>query len=220
MYATHQQLISDYARQNTANFARVAKFVVLTVQTSLTSVAYSDMSELDAAESGNPSAAIDGILYGWKAQAIAEIDDNAESLFAQSESIYYHAESPDAAARELIGLYATLTGFGLAKGGFLAQLVYIGVSAACLDSHNLKRFGIPESRFRAARYKKAKTLATRRKILNEYIATCHDIAGADCARNLWDSWCQFVADKSQTLSAYQISELHCIALGLTEEEGR
>jgi len=138
MFANHQPIISEYARQSPDNMARVLKFVILTIRARLFNIP-ADMETLDN-ESLVDSDAMAGILYGFKAESIAHIESEKESLYAQAESIAYHAETPRDMAESLLNLFTSIYGLGLAKAGFCAQLIY-GVSA-CLDTHNLIRFGI------------------------------------------------------------------------------
>ncbi len=218
MFDCHQSAIEKYGRANSQNFARVLKFVILTIQTSLESVANVDMNELDQFESGRASESIDGILYGWKFAAVEEINRDKDSLFSLCEHINSTADSDYDKSAALIEIFAARKGFGLAKGGFAIQLLYGnsgGRYAACLDSHNLKRFGISPYKFRADRFKNAKTTKTRRKIIAEYIDACDKIAGPNIAAGLWNSWCEFVAAKSNgRRTGFEISELHVKALNL------
>ncbi len=225
MFKTHQSAIAEFGRANPDNFARVLKFVILTIQTSLASIP-ADMESLDNFESGRADESIDGILYGWKLQAIADINRDKESLFSFCEHIESTADSDIDKTAAMLEHFSARVGFGLAKSGFAIQCLYGnsgGRFAACLDSHNLARFGIPESKFRATRFKNAKTTKTRRKIVAEYIATCDKVSaesGRDSiAESLWNSWCEFVAAKSNgRRTGFDVSQLHLESLGLTKKE--
>lgn len=224
MFAQHQPKISVFARQNPDNFARVLRFVVLTIRNRLFNLP-ADMETLHAAlygESGQYSDSdIRGILMGSKAAAVAQIDTEKDGLFWQAESIVYHAETERDAARELIRLFATIHGIGIAKAGFCAQLIY-GVGG-CLDGHNLERFGINPNCVRSSNYKGLKTLKNRDKMLDNYLDICEKFGGCE---SLWDSWCEYVfarpddtgrkmnGNKSAYKSADHVSALHCESLGI------
>ncbi len=217
MFANHQPLISSYARQNPDNFARVLKFVILTIRTRLFNIP-ADMETLESAQSAEE---LGGVLYGWKVDSVAQIDTEKESLFEQAESIVYHAESERHAAENLLVLFLGIKGLGLAKAGFAAQLIY-GISA-CLDSHNLERFGINPNHIRSSCYKKAKTHKTRVKNIARY---CDYVEKCGGTESLWNSWCDYVFNRPDELglkmnhnvavyhSAEHVSALHCESLGI------
>ncbi len=217
MFINHQPVISGYARENPENFARVLKFVILTIRTRLFNMP-ADMETLYHARTADELA---GVLYGFKAQAVAQIDIERDSLYAQAESIFYHAETPRQAAENLLDLFTSIYGLGLTKAGFCAQLIY-GVSA-CLDSHNIERFGLSYTALKSSTFKGAKTLKTRRKWINRYCDMVEQCGGTE---SLWDSWCDYVYNRpdatgykmagNQTVykSAFHVSELHCESLGL------
>jgi hypothetical protein len=203
MFANHQPTISAYARESADNFARVAQFVILTIQNSLEQVP----ADWDTVDAGGDDAM--GVLYGWKFAAWHNVWEKREYLFTACEHAWTHAESERELAAAVVDLFAHEPGFGLAKAGFVAQLIY-GV-AGCLDTHNIVRFGLPAERF--AKYKTFRTAKTRRKRLNEYLDTCEALGGCEA---LWDGWCAYVADKRPKVyaDAIAVSLMHLKALGL------
>lgn len=223
MYKVHQKRISEYARQNPANMARVLKFVILTIRNRLYNLP-SDMETLDAAIAGDSFDGIEGITYGFKHAAINQIEEEAESIYAQAESIVFHATSERESAENLLDLFTGIHGLGMAKAGFAAQLIY-GVSA-CLDSHNIARFNIPWAHMKSSGLKNAKTLSTRHKWISRYCDYVEQCGGTE---SLWDSWCDFVfnrldetgfkmnGNKAAYDSAYHVSALHCESLGLAAD---
>lgn len=220
MFKNHQPIISEYGRANPDNMARVLKFVILTIQTRLFNIP-ADMAALESARVPEELA---GVLYGWKPDAVLQIDADKAAIFHQAESIYYHAANDREAAEELLPLFAQLRGLGLAKSGFACQLIY-GVSA-CLDSHNIERFGIPWQNIKSSGLKNAKKLATRRKWISRY---CDYVDKCGGTESLWDSWCEYVFNRPDETgfrmngnrrayeSAYHVSALHCESLGLAAD---
>lgn len=221
MFAIHQKRISDYARKNPQNMARVLKFVVLTIRNRLYNLP-ADMETLDTG--GQAADDINGILYGFKRKSIDQIDAESESLYAQAESIVFHATSEREAAENLIDLFTGIHGLGLAKAGFAAQLIF-GVSA-CLDSHNISRFNIPWYHMKSSAFKNVKRLDKRRAWISRY---CDHVDTCGGTESLWDSWCEFVyhrpddtgykmnGNKAAYKSAYHVSALHCESLGLAAD---
>ena len=196
MFATHNPVIGDYAKSSPDAFEHVFQFVIGTVQQSIeASPAITAGFQLEG--SGSRDA------WGWKGAALDWMAENKGEAFARACSTY------DAAG--LIHEFASYPGLGVVKGGFLAQLAF-GVGG-CVDSHNMKRFGVTPSQFAAHRFKGAKTAATRAKIVNQYCNLIDDNGG--CAV-LWDGWCDHVASLRPDVfdDGFAVSETHCTALGL------
>lgn len=218
MFANHQPRIAAFARENPSNFSRVMCFVVLSIRTRLFNVP-ADMETLY--DQNQTTDDLAGILYGSKGEAIGQIEAEAESLYWQAEEIFYHAKTTRELAENLLNLFVSIHGIGLAKAGFCAQLIY-GVSA-CLDSHNLERFGIPESQIKSSTFKRVKTLKTRWCWIRRYCDLVEKCGGTE---SLWDSWCAYVHQRpdetgfkmngNRTVyeSAFHVSGLHCESLGL------
>lgn len=202
MFETDQKLIGEFARESADNMARVITFVFLTVQQPLNSVE-DQMKSVDQYDISSP------FLWGWKTDAYAYLQENKQSIYDNAMAIHDRYPNPDICANELLKFFAALPGLGLAKGGFAIQLCF-GLSG-CIDSHNLKRFGIPVSRFKAARYKGAKTQKTKNRIIEEYHAACKRAGGTAA---LWDGWCAYVAEHSQAAytTAQDVSRMHCDAI--------
>lgn len=221
MYRKHQKRISKYARENPEHFARVLKFVILSIRTRLFNLP-ADMDILDTG--GYVPEDLPGILYGWKHDSINQIDAEAEALYAQAEFIAYNAKDDREKAGSLLDLFTGIGGVGLVKAGFCAQLIY-GVSA-CLDSHNIARFGIPRSHLKSSAFKNAITLKTRWKYIERY---CDYVEKCGGTESLWDSWCAYVYERPDEVgfkmngnktvykSAYHVSALHCESLGLAAD---
>lgn len=221
MFAVHQKRISNYARQNPDNMARVLRFVILTIRNRLFNVP-ADMATLDSG--GATAEEINGVLYGFKLDSVNQIDAEAESLYWQAEEIVFHATSEREAAENLLNLFTSIHGLGLAKAGFAAQLIY-GVSA-CIDSHNLERFGINPNSIKSSTFKNAKTYKTRQKYIARYCDIVEKCGGTEF---LWDSWCAYVharpddvglkmnGNESVYKSAHHVSALHCESLGLAAD---
>lgn len=221
MFAKHQKRISEYGRKSPENMARVLKFVILTIRTRMHNLP-ADMETLDSG--GQVSEDLPAILYGFKLDSCNQIDAEADALYWQAEEIVYHATSEREAAENLLDLFTGIHGLGLAKAGFVCQLIY-GVSA-CLDSHNIARFNIPWSHMKSSTFKNAKTLKTRRKHISRY---CDYVERCGGTESLWDSWCEFVynrpdetgfkmnGNRAAYKSAFHVSALHCESLGLAAD---
>lgn len=203
MFNQDQKAIGAYARECPENFRRVALFVIATIRQPLYSVPDA-MAEIDEHGAFAPC------LWGFKREAYDWLEANAGDLYESAMQIWHSLPDNEAAA-PLVSLFADVPGLGLAKGGFLAQLAFGLVG--CLDSHNLKRFGIPENAFKACKFKNAKTAKTRRGLVTRYLEACEAAGG--CAR-LWDEWCTYVAENQSEAyhDARHVSFLHCEAIGI------
>lgn len=218
MFAKHQTQISEFARTNPENFGLVLKFVIVTIRNRMFNVP-ADMEILARPETPGELA---GVLYGFKQDSIDQIEREQDSFYWQAEEIVYHAETEREAEENLLALFTGIHGLGLAKAGFACQLIY-GVSA-CLDSHNLTRFGIPFNHMKSSTFKNAKRYATRQKWIRRY---CDYVAQCGGTESLWDSWCAWLCEvpdptgfkmngnRAAYESPWHVSALHCESLGLT-----
>lgn len=206
MFATHQARIETYARQSPDNLARVIQFVILTVRQPLSRIP----GDMEIVDRGGDEAM--SILFGWKNAALLQVWAERERTHSYCEHIVESDASDRSKSAALLEHLGGLHGFGLAKAGFVVQLAY-GL-AGCLDTHNLTRFGLPKRAFRD--FKLLKSSAARRHAIARYLTACEDAGG--CAA-LWDSWCEYVAAQYPTIypSAWEVSALHCRALGLRED---
>ena len=221
MFATHQKRIQEYARGDPQHMARVLKFVILTIRNRFYNLP-ADMETLDTG--GNVAGELESVLYGFKMAAINQIDSEIESIYAQAESIFFHAETRREAAEGLLNLYTGIFGLGLAKAGFVAQLCY-GVSA-CLDSHNIARFDIPWAHMKSSTFKNVKRMSTRAMWIRRY---CEYVEKAGDTESLWDSWCELLVtrpdetgfkmngNRAAYKSAFHVSGIHCESLGLAAD---
>lgn len=218
MYAYHQPVIGQWARQDAENFKDVLRFVILTIQQPL----YKAVQDLEDWNSPSEKVREDmeaRCLWGHKRAAWENIEANGDAIFADCSQIYSEYADEAVAEIELLSYVARLPGFGLAKGGFVLQLVW-GL-AGCIDSHNLARFNIKPGRFKASRVKKARP-ATAYKVVRDYLAV---IAAQGGTEALWNGWCEYVnainaegaggSNPGRYTSADHVSELHLTAFALT-----
>lgn len=201
MFAKHQKTIAAYAQRDAESFARVMSFVILTVRMPINRVP-TDMRDLD--QKGSKS----GVLWGWKREAFSYVQDHKERIYSDAMELFAIAD-PYEAERQLLAYFAELPGFGLVKGGFVVQLAF-GLGG-CLDTHNVVRFGLNINHFKSTRFKNAKRWSTRYKVVDLYQSL---LAAAGGCETLWNEWCSYVAENQGYGSAFEVSALHCEALGL------
>ncbi len=210
MFARDQPKIGHYAKSSPEALARTMQFVILTVQQPLERVE----NAWQVAEEGGEDAL--GVLFGWKFHAYTEAWEKRFIHFAYihhcEHSFHEHGDTRRL-ARELLEYFAGEYGYGLVKAGFIAQLVF-GKDVeplACLDTHNMKRFGLKERTF--DNYCQLKSAKGRRAKVERYLDACASAGGTQA---LWDSWCTYVADlrPERFSSPAEVSAMHYEALGL------
>jgi len=197
MFDEHQRVIGR------DNMARVYTFVLMTVQQQLHTVP--DMMR-DIDTNGDQSR----FLWGFKIHAYDWIQENKDEVFEKAMDISIGRAEPKQRAKDLLTYFAGLPGLGLIKAGFICQLVFGCVG--CLDTHNLKRFNINPSRFKASKFKDGGT-RRRRELVEDYCDAVWKRGG--CAA-LWNGWCEYVAMKQPNYykDANAVSKMHLIAIGV------
>lgn len=204
MFRNHQPRIQAFATSGPEQLKEVMTFVQLTIQQPLYR-AVEDMDDVRAR--GISSTAV----WGFKIDALQYMEENMEIIFETAELLRSCSADPVVQAKELLLYFASLPGFGLAKGGFVVQMAY-GLSG-CIDSHNLNRFGVQPRDVNAARFKNGSG-KLRSKLVDVYHDLVETCGGTE---KLWDGWCEYVAENQpeRYRNAFHVSELHCDALGLT-----
>jgi hypothetical protein len=189
-------LMRDHALASPEGLTDVIAFVLCTIQQPLQSV---KRQMADIRENGAESK----YLFGSKRDGYRYAVAHAPVLHA---AIVKAVETHDAVAA--VDVLSNVPGLGIVKASFVAQIC--GLEASCLDTHNLKRLGLPETAFKLAKTVKPET---KRSKISHYLETCVKTGGA---QHWWDSWCVSVAgnraNKSLTC-ADKVSAYHyeCIA---------
>lgn len=203
MFANHQPLIARFAG-TPDGLAKVLQLAILTAHAPFQR-AVSDMEAVERGERDSLS-----VLFGWKFRAVSEVREHRETIFRHCREIIYHSNCTRELDDDLLAYVATLHGLGFAKAGFAVQMAF--GRSGCLDTHILKRFGVPTGTARA-RYSEAKRPTTWRAKVKRYNDAVDTLGGS---AGLWDTWCEHMAQIHPKAfeSAHKVSELHCIALGI------
>ena len=193
MYKRDVAEIKDFVRFGGPDaLVSVILFVLLTIQAGLSTVK-GQLKKVD--EDGFRA----NCLWGKKADGLRYARDNKDFLYGRLYKIIQtHGYASTEGCVAAIELFITIPNLGLVKAAFVAQC--LGFDVACLDSHNLARFGIPVSQVKDN--PKAK-IETRRKKWTSYVQLCRDLADANnvddialcstAAEYWWNSWCGYVA---------------------------
>lgn len=170
-YADDITACNEYAQSSAANLRRAALFVLATVQQHLETV---PVIVTDFVDYGVASR----FAWGSKKRGIEYVIKNKIEFYSDAMA----ARDNDAA---LMSVFLRVPGLGLVKAGFLCQ-IFAG-TVGCIDTHNVKLYGIKLSSLRYNYNAKEKT---RDDKINQYIALCDGLGGAV---NLWSRWCDYVA---------------------------
>lgn len=175
----------------------VITFVLLTIQQPFQHVArqFADVKEKGAASV---------YLFGAKRDGYRYAVEHAAVLHAAVRKAVAVSDTVGA-----IDVLSNVPGLGIVKAAFVAQLC--GLDVACLDVHNLRSLGLPET---ALRFNKKLKADTRRAKIADYVALTIQTGGA---RYWWDAWCYYVAGRrnSPLKTGADVSAFHAAALGLS-----
>lgn len=197
MYHNHATQCQDYALQSADNLRDVGLMVALSIQQNWLSVG-------DQLKDVRSLGAESRFLWGSKAKAYEYLEANKHLLYGRVLAIANSHKDNDAKAFSLMQTYLRVVGLGIPKAGFLAQLS-LGL-VGCMDSHNIKRYGLNENQFKLNRDPRSlKALESNELKIRNYITLCHDI-GTD---TLWNNWCDNLSNTSpKWRDGNHVSQVH------------
>ena len=184
MFQVDQPAIAEYAWSTPRHVAEVIMFARLTIRRHFFVV---------------PSVVAAVREHGYVALPDSSSRATYNSLYSGSVAPPHCADDPQVIFRKCL----QVPGIGMAKAGFIVQM--LTGQCGCLDTHNLKRFGLDANLFRTdAPWSKVE------KRLNLYWAICESHGSAF----LWDSWCELIAGKYpyHFVDAEAVSQLHVTAI--------
>lgn len=184
MYARDCHAIASHAIASPDGLFNVIEFTLCTIQMGLSTV---KQQRRDIAARGADSA----FLFGSKRDGWCYAKDNIASLWGEVVALRERGTSDVETVTDAVLLFMRVPGLGMVKASFVAQM--LGFNVACLDTHNLRRLGLPASAMKVSATLKPDTM--RRKV-SAYVALCQQ----DGAEYWWNSWCDYVAgNKSNRL---------------------
>ena len=195
MYNRDCKKIAKFAMKNPDNLARLATFVLTTIQAGLATT-HNQMLDIDK------MGADSRYLWGNKRDGYLYMQEHKRVIYA---AVKEAVKTGDAVAA--IDVLTNVPNLGVVKAAFVAQMC--GLDVACLDSHNLTRLGLSQSHFKLS---KTISPATKRKKIAEYVEYTRDTGGAEY---WWNTWCDYVAgnraNKSLT-TGDAVSKFHVTAV--------
>lgn len=193
MFKAHQSTIQDFCKTN-VGLERTMRLVLLSIRQPFHRMTQ-QMQDVDNKGLESP------YLFGWKRDGLTYVRENISRL---RETL---AEVPKGYgdAQALLDI-AQVPGLGLVKAGFVLQLAT--GSVGCVDTHNMKRFGLKPQSFK---FGPTASDALKRKKALAYLDACWKAGGCE---SLWDGWCNYIAEQQPKhwASGNQVSGLHVQAI--------
>lgn len=177
MYARDCHAIANHAVASPNGLFDVIEFTLCTIQMGLSTV---KQQRRDIATKGEASA----FLFGSKRDGWGYARDNITSLWGEAIALRERGTSDVETVTDAVLLFMRVPGLGMVKASFVAQM--LGFNVACLDTHNLRRLGLPASAMKISATLKPDTI--RRKV-SAYVALCQH----EGAEYWWNTWCDYVA---------------------------
>ena len=199
MYKDHAQKCSEFALKNPDQFAMVVLMVVLSIQQRWHNVG---IQLNDVMLNGTASRFLN---WRTKRNCYEYIQSKKYLMFAQCLAVMHStSKTDDEKAIALMRMFMRIPSVGIAKGGFLCQLVFNLVG--CLDVHNLRYYGLDPNIATANKKAGPKGQEAIRRKVKTYIEKCHELG----TERLWDTWCnaRAVEDESPWRSGFEVSEAH------------
>jgi len=199
VFNIHNPKINSFAQRNPDNFFMVVMMVSLSIQQKwlLVGEMLSDMAT-------NKSESI--YIWGNKKNTYDYMTTHKHFMYGQMMAVINSTNLTDLAkSLSLMKIFLKVDGLGLAKAGFVCQLV-AGL-VGCMDVHNIKTYGVDANSLKLNKNATGKRgRENNTKKLHEYITLCHNYG----TENLWNSWCSMIAEKypKDFVDANHVSEVH------------
>lgn len=197
MFNTHCKAVQEYSQRSANNMADTVLMVVLSIQQNWLGVG-DQMADVRANKLDSK------FLWGNKIKTYEYLMSNKHKMFAQVKAVLNSSKSYDEKAFSLMTIFLRVDGLGLPKAGFCCQL--IAGMVGCMDVHNIKMYNVdPKILKLNPKPKTLKAMEANDQRTRTYINLCHAY-GCD---NLWNSWCENLATKSNRWQdANHVSEVH------------
>lgn len=141
-----------------------------------------------------------GTLWGMKRDGFQYVRQEADRLAGLLTYALARNDAVDA-----IDTLLEVPGLGIAKSGFVAQL--LGLPVGCLDTHNLRIYDIAPEAFSYV----PKRAKDRLALIESYVNLCASLGGSEA---LWDRWCHFIAveQSEHFYRAEDVSDEHVVCI--------
>lgn len=141
-----------------------------------------------------------GYLWGHKAAGLAYVTEHASRLRTELLQVAVPGLRDETSAEQALEILTEVPMLGLAKAGFVAQM--LGFDVGCIDSRNAGEFGLGRA---ASRFDKTDAEHVRLNRISRYVTLCRSLGGA---RFLWNNWCEGIARDEFFRTADFVSAYH------------
>lgn len=197
MFKTHQPIIAAACIDSPKTFINAAAFAIISARMTF-SRAVDDAADYSAGKRKGLQS-----IFAWKHRALDDLEKEAEQRRTLLAS-----RRPSAA---LSAILRSWHGYGLAKGGFVIQMVT--GQAGCIDSRNLDYFDVDA---RQVRNPVKPSVLSADRHAQAYIKLCKELGGSEY---LWNVWCEYMASTTTRYEwkddPFAVSAAHCHAIGLS-----
>lgn len=209
MFKDHNPIINRWSQRNFSNFKDTVMFVVLSVKTPFHTL---EKQMEDYRIRGLDSK----YVWGFKKDTLVWLNANGYELYQKlmelkdaKFGIGRGLADNTERDRRMMALLVEVPGLGLAKAGFVMQMVFGRVG--CIDIHNLRRLRTVS--VKDVQFTKMATDKTKLKKINNYVSICkHN----NSTQRLWDQWCEQLTqkqcNKGRFDSGHDVSRYHVTAL--------
>ena len=177
MYSRDCDAIASHACASPSGLFDVIEFTLCTIQMGFSTV---KTQRRDIAANGAASA----FLFGSKRDGWKYCRENIVSLWGEAMAIRERGLADVENVTDAVLLFMRVPGLGMVKASFVAQM--LGFNVACLDTHNLRRLGLPKSAMKISATLKP---ASMRRKVKSYVTLCQQ----EGAEYWWNTWCDYVA---------------------------
>ena len=197
MYQEHAIKVQNYAQVSADNMCDVTLMAVLSIRQPWLNIG---QQIIDVRTNKLNAKA----LWGFKKDTYIYLESNKHKMYAQVMAVINSNKTDASKAMSLMKIFLRVNGLGMAKAGFMCQLS-AGL-VGCMDSHNMKMYNLNAKDFVLLKNPKTvKGLDANVKKIRNYIQICNEYG----TKNLWNSWCSFLATKStKWRDANHVSEVH------------
>ena len=146
-------------------------------------------------------------VWGFKKQTLEYLLENRSDLYRRLMAASRVDVSKNTRDRMMMEMLTQVLGLGLAKAGFVMQMMFGRVG--CIDVHNSRRFRKVTPKDLS--FSPTAKITTRLQKIDNYIDICK---GHRSTSKLWDQWCDLIADKhcNHFSSGWDVSKYHLEAL--------
>lgn len=211
MFKSHNPIINEYMQANHEQMSMGIMFVVLSVKTPF----HTMKKQMDDYKVNGVNSKY---VWGFKRDTHEYLQEHGKDLYNELMDLCTrnwhtgtgsHWKNQTERDRRMMLVLTDVPGLGLAKAGFVMQMMFGRVG--CIDVHNLKRLRTVS--VKDVQFTKMATDKTKYQKIDNYVGICkHN----NSTQRLWDQWCDQLVHKACNRGRFtdgnEVSEFHVAAL--------